>query len=577
MALLSFFKNKFSKSDRQNMQYVKMLNGYSPVFSQFGHNIYASDVVQMCIDAIATECSKLQPRHIRIDSNGIQTTPKSSLNRLFKFSPNQLMTTRDFLEKIIWLLYMNYNAFIYPMFDVKTDAGGNVFREYTAFYPLNPTTVTFLQDANNKLFVEMRFANGDSFTLAYSDVIHLRKRFSVNDIMGGGMDGQPDNAALLKVLTINDTILQGLEKAIKTGLSIRGVLKINTMLDDEKQKAEREKLEAAIDSGNSSIVALDLKGDYIPLNPDPKLIDDATMRFIQDKILYWYGTPLKILSGDFNDEDYQAWYEKTLETIVIGLGQAFSKTVFTQRELDFGNQIVCYHRDMMYLSTKSKLELLKTAGEQGLLTDDQKLRILGYPPLPDGSGVRRTISLNYVSTDIADEYQMTKAKNGTLNKEPGSNSSQRAMGLGGADYRSVKITISDKDGDGREELKKVKQVIKSLTKAEKKELGPRYFYDDSQYRAFKMDGEKPVAFIENRLTGKKGHLNAAVHPDYRGKGHAKALIKKVIKDAPDLGAEKIYWITTPGNEASRKLAEKVGFVLKNEDEDEARYVLDLED
>jgi len=72
----------------------------------------------------------------------------------------------------------------------------------------------------------MTFAAGNNFTLAYSDVIHLRKKFSMNDIMGGGLNGQPDNAALLKVLDINDTVLQGLPKAIKTSLAIRGVLKI---------------------------------------------------------------------------------------------------------------------------------------------------------------------------------------------------------------------------------------------------------------------------------------------------------------------------------------------------------------
>lgn len=400
--LLSSFVNK---DKIRQLQYAKMMNGFSPVFSQFGQDIYASDVVQMAIDCIATEISKLRPKHIRTDNSGMQTIPKSSLNRLFKFSPNELMTTRDFLEKVIWLLYMNYNAFIYPIYDREQG-------EYSAFYPLNPTTVTFLQDATGKLFVEMRFASGDSFTLAYSDVIHLRKKFSVNDIMGGGLNGQPDNAALLKVLKINDTVLQGLEKAVKTSLSVRGILKINTMLDDEKQQKERERLEAAIESGNSGIVAQDLKGDYVPINPDPKLIDADTMAFLQDKILNWYGVPLKILAGTFNDDEYQAFYEKTLEPIVIGMGQAFTKSIFTSREIDVGNEIVFYHRDMMYLSTKSKLELLKTAGEQGLLTDDQKLHILGYPPLPDGAGARRTISLNYVSTEIADEYQMARAKSG---------------------------------------------------------------------------------------------------------------------------------------------------------------------
>jgi len=304
---------------------------------------------------------------------------------------------------------MNYNCFIYPTFDLVTDARGNVTRDYTAFYPLNPTTVTFLQDSTGKMFVKMDFAAGNNFTLAYSDVIHLRKKFSVNNIMGGGANGQPDNAALLKVLAINDTITDGLGKAIKTSLSIRGILKINTMLDDDKQVAERKRFETAMGNSDSGILTQDLKGEYVPLNTDPKLVDKDIMAFVQDKVLNWIGVPIKILSGSFNDEEYQAWYEKTLEVILISLGQAFSKTIFTQRELDVGNEIVFYQRDMMYLSTASKLKLLEVAGAQGLLTDDQKLNILGYSPLMDGSGSRRTISLNYISTEISDEYQLKKA------------------------------------------------------------------------------------------------------------------------------------------------------------------------
>jgi hypothetical protein len=68
---------------------------------------------------------------------------------------------------------------------------------------------------------------------------------------------------------------------------------------------------------------------------------------------------------------------------------------------------------MMYLSTTAKLDLIKTAGEQGLLTDDQKLAILGYPPLADGTGNRRTMSLNYIDVALANEYQLKKAGNAT--------------------------------------------------------------------------------------------------------------------------------------------------------------------
>lgn len=402
MALKDFFKNVFSK-DRETT-YAKLLNGYIPVFSQFGQDIYASDVVQMCIDVIATECSKLMPKHIRTNSTGLQAVPKGSINRLFKFAPNELMTTRDFIEKTIWLLFLNYNAFIYPTYETTTDQNGFEVRNYTGFYPLNPTQVDFVQDSAGALFVKMHFSGGDNFTLRYSDVIHLRKKFSLNDIMGGGINGRPDNAALLKVLQINDSVLQGLEKGIKTSLNIRGILKINTMLDDDKQRAERDKFEAALASGTSGILPMDLKGDYVDIKPDPKLIDKDTLEFLHNKVLNWFGVSLPILTGDYNDDQYQAFYEKTLEPLVISLGQAFSKTVFTQRELDVGNEIVFYHKDMMYLSTNAKLNLVKTAGEQGLLTDNQKLALLGYPPIEGGE--KRTMSLNYIDVNLANSYQM---------------------------------------------------------------------------------------------------------------------------------------------------------------------------
>lgn len=400
-------ENIVNATQNQQMRYAKFINGQTPVFSQFGKSVYASDIVQMCIDIIATEISKLQPRHIRTDGSGMQTTPKSSLNRLFKFAPNPLMTTRDFLEKIVWLLFLNYNCFVYP-----TTATVNGVTDYAGFYPLNPTRVEFLQDLSGRLFIKFYFANGNNYTLPYSSVIHLRKKFSVNDIMGGGANGQPDNAALLKVLEINDTVMQGLGKAIKTSLSVRGILKINTMLDDDKQRAEREKFEAAMNAGESGILPQDIKGEYVPLTIDPKLIDSETLDFLQNKVLNWYGVSVPILSGKFTDDDYQAFYERTLETIVIGLGQAFSTSLFSQRELDMGNEMVFYQRDMMYLSTKSKLDLIKLTGEQGLLTDDQKLAMLGYPPIEGGN--RITQSLNYIDRSIINQYQLNgvKAKGG---------------------------------------------------------------------------------------------------------------------------------------------------------------------
>ncbi|MGE4272069.1 MAG: phage portal protein [Desulfitobacterium sp.] len=481
MGLSDLIKNMFaSKDDRKQMWHAKFLDGYSPIFSQFGQNIYASDVVQNCIDVIATECSKLRPRHIRIDKDGMQTIVNSGINRLFKFAPNELMTTKDFLEKIIWLLEMNCNAFIYPVYETKTDEQGREYINYTAFYPLDPRRVDFVQDANGRLFVDLHFESGDNFMLPYSEVIHLRKKFSVNSIMGGGRNGQPDNAALLKVLEINDTALQGVGKAVKTSLSVRGVLKINTLLDDEKQQAERDTFEAKLASGTAGILPMDLKGDYTPITVDPKLIDKDTMEFLDNKILRYIKVPMCILNGDFDDDQYQAFYEKTLEPLIISLGQAFSKCLFTQRELDVGNEIIFYQRDMMYLSTRSKLSLLKTAGEQGLLKDNQKLALLGYPPITGGE--RITQSLNFVDKSLINEYQMGRAgapgagaQEGTLTDEGNIEAIAEDVAgktLNGAQTQSL-LAVMEQYVDGKLTLGQAVNIISisiGVTKAQAKEI-----------------------------------------------------------------------------------------------------------
>ena len=57
MGIFDLFKKKDKNKD--NKIYAEMLNGNTPIFSQFGTNIYASDVVQQAINCIVTEIKKL--------------------------------------------------------------------------------------------------------------------------------------------------------------------------------------------------------------------------------------------------------------------------------------------------------------------------------------------------------------------------------------------------------------------------------------------------------------------------------------------------------------------------------------
>jgi len=399
--------SKVSKGAK-NLLYAKMLNGAAPVFSQFGDDIYASDIVQNCIRCIATEMSKLQPKHIRTDNEtNMQSVVNSSINRLLKFGPNELMTTTDFLENITYLREITKNAFIYPAYRELPIGDGFVRREYTGLYPLNPRQVDFLQDeVTGMLYIKMYFGNFQEYTMPYADIIHWRKDFGANEFMGGDASGKPNNEAILKQLKINDIVNQGLEKGIKAGLTIRGLLKVNTMMNDEKQEKERAAFEQKLTNSESGILAIDLKNDYVPLTLDPKIIDKDTMEFLDKRIINNFDVSLPILNGTFTEEEYQAFYEKKLEPMVISLGRCFSKTLFTARELEVGNEVIFYSQGLLFTNMTNKIAAVDVLSSRGTLTDNEILAIFGYPPFPGGDV--RHMSLNFIDREIASQYQMGK-------------------------------------------------------------------------------------------------------------------------------------------------------------------------
>ena len=155
--------DKFKRKPKVNTVYADMLNGYTPIFSQFGQNIYASDVVQQAIMCIVSELKKLIPTHVI--SEGTDVKPVAGNVQNILNNPNELMTTSEFIEKFVWNLFFNYNSFIIPTFTSYIDAKGVEQRTYTGLYPVQPTNVEFQQDSTGKLYVKMTFANGYETTL----------------------------------------------------------------------------------------------------------------------------------------------------------------------------------------------------------------------------------------------------------------------------------------------------------------------------------------------------------------------------------------------------------------------------
>lgn len=395
--------DKLRRKPKTKTKYAQMLNGYTPIYSQFGDDIYASDVVQQAINCIVMECKKLIPQHVK--NNGSDVIPVNSDVQAVLNAPNEIMTTTDFIEKIIWQLYFNYNAFIIPTWYTRQESNGSLTRVYTGLYPIAPTNVEILQDDSDKLYIKFTFANGFETTLNYSDVIHIRKNYSVNEYMGGNEFGQPDNDALLKTLDLNYQLLHNLSKAMVSSCAVNGIVKYNTMMDDGKTELALKELEEKLKNSESGFLPLDIRAEFTPIEREIQMVDEATLKFIDEKILRHFGVPLCILTGDYTKEQYEAFFQKTIEPIVRTLSQAFTKSMFTTRERAFGNQIMFYTKDLIFLSTDQTLEMVNLLGASGSLYENEKRVAFGMRPLPELAGVRM-MSLNYVNVEYAKEYQL---------------------------------------------------------------------------------------------------------------------------------------------------------------------------
>jgi HK97 family phage portal protein len=369
------------------------------IFSDFGSNILNSDTVRICIDRIASHTSKLKPRHIK-QVKSASTEKVSDINYLLKHQPNELMSPSVFLYKVTSLLFVTNNCFIYPTYDDEI---------ITGIYPLKPNTVEVIKDELGETYLKLYFNQMDAYTIPYSSVIHLRRFYYENEIFGGN-GTLSDHSTVLKTIKINDSILQGIDNAIKSSFQIKGLLKMNAMLSQEDKNKQKElfdnALKLSIKENNSAIIPVDLKAEYVPLASEPKLVDAQTLDFLNKKILSYFGVSEPIYLNKYTEEEFNAFYEGVIEQLSIQLSEEFSRVLLTRKELESGEQIIFYSERLQYASWNTKVNAIEKLMGLGLMSLNESRALLGLEPVEGGE--KRLQSLNFVDQTKANLYQVGK-------------------------------------------------------------------------------------------------------------------------------------------------------------------------
>jgi len=355
---------------KTGLSQVKIMAGYTPVFTPWGTRPYEADVVRAAVDAIARNAAKLKARHIRRVGGDVIPQPDSHIQRLLQFRPNPRMSAYDFLYKLVSTTLLDNNAWAYPY-----------WREgrLHSIWPINCTGAELLEDEDGELYVKFYFAQQPAVVMPYADVIHIRRHFYDNDLLGSPND--PINATL----SVLHTTREGLAQAVKTSAHLRGLLKFSGQLKESDISKARERFvqEYLSVQNTGGIAALDAKADYVELNSDPKMVDADQMKELRDMVFRYFGVNENIVMGRYTEDEWNAFYESTIEPLAVQLSLEFTTKLFSDRELGHGNEIVFEANRLQYASVSTKLALVSMV-DRGAMTPNEWREVFNLAPIEGG-------------------------------------------------------------------------------------------------------------------------------------------------------------------------------------------------
>ena len=112
-------------------------------------------------------------------------------------------------------------------------------------------------------------------------------------------------------------------------------------------------------------------------------VDADQEKLIRENVFNYFATNENIIQNKAVGDEWLAFYEGLIEWIAIQVSEQSSKMMYTERErMAYGNEIFFSSNRLQYMSTKDKLEAIKTNADRGLMTRNELRDIENLPPLP---------------------------------------------------------------------------------------------------------------------------------------------------------------------------------------------------
>lgn len=386
MGLFDFiFKNRPQPVGEYKGEF-KMLDGYRPHFTNFGGNIYESEIIRAAINARATHISKL-----KVEMMG---TARPALQNKMKHGPNSLQTWSQFMYRLSTILDIHNTAFIVPIYDQFGEPSG-------VFTPL-PHKCEVIQ-YNDTPFLRYEFQWGEraAIELSYCGIM---TRFQYkHDLFG------ESNRALLPTVDLIHIINQGIDEGVKSAATYRFSAQVSNFTKVEDLKKERQRFTEENFSrdaeGGGLLLFPNTYKDIKQIDVKPWVIDADQMKVINKSIYDYFGVNEDVLENKAYGDAWAAFYEGAIEPFAIQFSEVMTKMLFTLREQSNGNCVMATANRLQYLSNADKLAVSAQMADRGLMTRNEIREIWNLTPLPDPIGSQLPIRGEYYNVGDTTEEQ----------------------------------------------------------------------------------------------------------------------------------------------------------------------------
>lgn len=349
--------------DADPWAYFKTLTAYQPVYTTYRGGLYEMALTRAAIAAFARHCSKL---HLELVGDF-----RPELAPVLGQQPNPWMDASKFIARLATIYQVQNNAFIVPV----EDAAGRL----VGYYPVLPQQ-TSIREYGGAPYLQYEFWGGQRAAVELSRAGLLTQHQYEDDFFGA------DNRPMQPTLQVMRTQDEGIVNGIKNATTIRFLARLAANLKQKDIDAERKRFaKDNLEGNNTGVMMFDNKyADVKQIESTALVVNPKQQELIRESVFEYFGTNEKILTNTYTEDEWNAYYEGSIEPFAIQLSLVLTAMTFTPAEIAQGAGIIATANRLQYASNNTKLNIVTQLFDRGFLTHNMGLEIFNMPPVEDG-------------------------------------------------------------------------------------------------------------------------------------------------------------------------------------------------